>query len=123
MLNVSAAHKNLPKDKIDLIQEDCKQTIQNLLYHLTASLQQNDSEQWFRLHGIAQPDETDLELYLNMENKMQEVMVEVAYNTNQQTKTEQQDTLVKDMAQMLFGIKNIKTMLAQLVTSSLTLYE
>lgn len=45
-------------------------------------------------------------------------MVEVAYNLHSRAVTEEQRNLVKDMAQMLFGNKTIKNVLAQLVSSA-----
>lgn len=61
-----------------MIREDCKQAMQNLVYNLVQTLCLNESDTWFQLLGIEQPENFDNEQYLDMVDKIEEIVFDMS---------------------------------------------
>ena len=64
---------SLPKQDADIIRNDCKQTMVGLVYHLIQSLCQNDSDAWFNIIIVQEPNDHDFKNFLNIADKTDEI--------------------------------------------------
>ena len=49
----------------------------SVIYHLISSVCLNDSDKWFSMLGVDTPDDTDLETFLDMVDKTEEIVFEL----------------------------------------------
>jgi len=67
----------MSKSDMDSIREECKQTMHSFVYHLISSICLNDSDKWFSMLGIQKAEDTDLEGFLDMVDKTEEICYEM----------------------------------------------
>jgi hypothetical protein len=52
--------------------------MQSLVFHLIQSLCINDSDQWFSVLGVVGPNDAQLEVFLDMVDKVEEIVFELS---------------------------------------------
>jgi len=67
----------LPKSELDSIREECKQTMHSVIYHLISSVCLNDSDKWFQMLGVTEIQDNDLEFFLDLVDKTEEIVFEL----------------------------------------------
>ena len=114
MLAISSQKQEMKKQELDSIRAECKQTMHTFVYHLVSSVCLNDSDNWFQILDNRSPLEGDLELFLDMVEKSDEVVSELQKGFD--FSTEPVIKLIKELGLMLYKSKpKIKNELAMLV--------
>ena len=67
------------KHEVDRIRDEAKMTIRGFLSHLVKALCQNDSDQWYSVLGIHEPNDYDLDAFLDMCEKTEEIFKELSF--------------------------------------------
>lgn len=68
-----------------MVREECKQTMHSVIYHLISAVCLNDSDKWFSLLDVQEPGDPDLEKFLDMTEKVEEILYEMHNNNNHLT--------------------------------------
>ena len=63
----------MQKQEVDTIRNDCKQTMSGIIYHLIQSCIQNDSDAWFSIIDIQEPNDIDFESFLDVADHTEEI--------------------------------------------------
>jgi hypothetical protein len=72
----------MAKQDLDMVREECKQTMHSVIYHLISAVCLNDSDKWFSLLDVQDPGDPDLEKFLDMTEKVEEILYEIHNNNN-----------------------------------------
>lgn len=92
--------------------------MQNLVYNLVQTLCSNECDTWCQLLGIEQAENFVLEQFLDMVDKIEEIVFDMSSHQNLQTQTEISGTLIKELAGMIYGVQQVKAHLAKLVMTA-----
>ena len=116
--NIMAQYKSkFKKQQVDMIKNECKITIKSILQQLTDSLCTSNSDKWFSILGVVTPTDAELERFLDMVDKTEEIVVEYsANNNNHQVETARGQQLVVQLADMIDQIGTIKSQVSMLVS-------
>ena len=87
----------------------------SVIYHLISSVCLNDSDKWFSILGVHEPNDLDLETFLDMVDKTEEIVNELQGHQDLETSTEMSTTQIKELASMIYNLQKIKSELAMLV--------
>ena len=98
------------KQQVDMIKNECKLTIKSILQQLIDSLCTSNSDKWFSMLGVQTPSDQDLERFLDMVDKTEEIVIEYQQNNvNHQVETARSQQLVMQLAEMIDQIGTIKS--------------
>ena len=64
------------KQQVDMIKSECKVTIKSILQQLIDSLCTSNSDKWFSILGVSTPSDAELERFLDMVDKTEEIVTE-----------------------------------------------
>jgi len=71
-----------------MIKNECKITIKSILHQLIDSLCTSNSDKWFSILGVTTPTDSELERFLDMVDKTEEIVMEYQSNSaNHQVET------------------------------------
>ena len=91
----------------------------SVIYHLISAVCLNDSDKWFSLLDIGEPDDPDLNQFLDMHERVEEILYEMFDHNNAQAVQSYSETtqnLIQQLGNMLFGIDKIKNELSMLIS-------
>ena len=72
----------MPKQDLDMVREECKQTMHSVINHLISAVCLHDDDKWFSLLDSQDPGDEDLQKFLDMTDKLQEILFEMQNNNN-----------------------------------------
>ena len=90
----------------------------SVIYHLISAVCLNDSDKWFSLLDIGEPQDPDLNQFLDMHDRVEEILYEMLDVNNAQgvqSHSETVQNLLQQLGNMMFSIQKIKSELNMLV--------